>query len=118
LIGNNDNESGLFDIDFLIYNLTDPIYGPQFDLVHINCPAGQRANASFENDLLTWRYRWFRDFPDLRLTQTADSGAWHGEEITVIWDTIPETPGVPTTDAERKVQKYVQGAWIALPRIQ
>lgn len=83
LIGNNDNESGLFVIDFLIFNLSDPIgYGPHFDLVHITCPAGQRANASIENGLPTWRYRWFGDFPDLRLTQNPDSGAWHGEEIS------------------------------------
>jgi hypothetical protein len=34
LIGNNDYESGLFVIDFLIYNITDPVYGPYFDL----CP--------------------------------------------------------------------------------
>ena len=80
LIGNNDNESGLFEIDFLIYNITDPLYGPHFDLVHINCPAGQRANASIENNVPTWRYRWFGDFPDLRLTEDPDSGAWHGEE--------------------------------------
>jgi hypothetical protein len=47
LIGNNDYESGLFVIDFLIYNITDPVYGPYFDLVHINCPAGQRAKCQY-----------------------------------------------------------------------
>jgi cholinesterase len=62
LIGNNDNESGLFGIDYLILNITDPLFGPQFDLVHSNCPAGQRANASIENDVPTWRYRWLEIF--------------------------------------------------------
>lgn len=80
LIGNNDNESGLFEIELLIYNISDSLYGPHFDLVHITCPAGQRANASIQNDMPTWQYRWFGNFPDLRLTENPDSGAWHGEE--------------------------------------
>jgi hypothetical protein len=37
-------------------------------------------------------------------------------QVTVIWDTIPETPGVPRTEAEKKIQKYVQGAWVTFAK--
>lgn len=74
LVGNNDNEAGLFKISSL---LTAPAGSPapggldsafwdNFNLIHATCPTGQRANASIQNNIPTWRYRWFGAFPNLQ----------------------------------------------------
>ena len=117
LIGNNENEAGLAKISSLIENEPLPdAFWDYFNLVHFTCPSGQRANASIYSGVPTWRYRYFGNFPNLRLTANPDSGAWHGEEITIIWDTEPITPSVPKTEAEIQIGDYMRGAWLAFAK--
>jgi len=117
LVGHNDNEAGLFKISYLLAGSVIPgSYWESLNAINGSCSTSERANASIQNGVPTWRYRWFGDFPNLRLTENPDSGAWHGEEITLIWDTEPVTEGFPETAAEKEIAVYTRGAWIAFAK--
>jgi cholinesterase len=112
LIGNNDYEIGLILIPYLLANISLPeALLTEVMASNFACPASHRANISQTHNLPVWRYRWFGAFPNLQLTAHPDSGAWHGEEIAVIWDTVPTTPGVPETTQEKEVATYARAAW-------
>ena len=117
LTGNNDYEAGLFKrlaaeagiqlpaIDWAIY-----------DLVTFSCPAATAALARSSNGVPTWRYRYYADFPNLRLTSTPDSGAWHGAEMYALWQTAASASGDPDTPAEKSISRYVAGAWASFAK--
>jgi cholinesterase len=57
------------------------------------------------------------DFPDLELTTFPDSGAYHGSEISVLFDTLGEGNGLPPpTEAEIAIGNYMRGAWAAFAK--
>lgn len=114
LIGNNDNEAGYFIAMASLYNsyLPDSAWSAFSNYVFA-CPAAQRANSSTVADAPTWRYRYFGDFEDLRLTSSPDSGAYHGSEIALIFGTLPDGGG---SQEEREVGKYIRGAWTAFAK--
>lgn len=78
LIGNTENEAGLFKIGAPDLNET---YWFGFNLVAFSCPAARRAARAVSAGHPTWRYRYFGDFPNLALTTTPPSGAWHASEV-------------------------------------
>jgi cholinesterase len=119
LTGNCDYEAGLFATTAALANVTyPPIFWTEFDLSVFTCPAAERANISIAAGVPTWRYRWFGDFPNLRLTSVPDSGAWHASELPVLFGNYPNaTGGVPaSTDAELSIGSYIRGAWAAFAK--
>jgi cholinesterase len=119
LTGNADYEAGLFATTAALANITyPPIFWTEFDLSVFTCPASERANISIAAGVPTWRYRWFGDFPNLRLTSVPDSGAWHASELPVLFGNYPNaTGGVPaSTDAELSIGNYIRGAWAAFAK--
>ncbi|KAE9364161.1 alpha/beta-hydrolase, partial [Stipitochalara longipes BDJ] len=118
LIGNNDDEATLFLVQQELKNATLPEKVSDGNLQSFTCPAGARANASVAANLATWRYRYFGDFPNTMLTSSPDSGAWHGSEVPVIFDTLPQPGnGIPaSTSAEVAIGKYIRGAWAAFAK--
>jgi cholinesterase len=119
LTGNTDYEAGAFAATAALANLTYPaIFWTVFDLSVFTCPAAERANISVAAGVPTWRYRWFGDFPNLRLTSVPDSGAWHASELPVLFGNYPNaTGGVPaSTDAELSIGSYIRGAWAAFAK--
>ena len=114
LIGNNDNEAGYYKAIASVYNsyLPDSEW-EWFDEYVFACPAAQRANASAQARMPTWRYRYFGSFEDLRLTTEPDSGAYHGSEVAGIFGTLPNVGGETN---ERKIAKYIRGAWAAFAK--
>jgi cholinesterase len=118
LIGNADYEAGLFAASAALANVTyPPVFWTEFDLSVFTCPAAYRANISINAGVPTWRYRWFGDFPNLRLTSVPDSGAYHGSELAVLFGNFPSATGVPTTTpAEASIGDYVRGAWAAFSK--
>jgi len=114
LIGNNDDESTLFAVQAELQNQTASASAiATGNLQSFTCPSGSRANASVAANLATWRYRYFGEFPNTELTSYPDSGAWHGSEVPVIFDTLPQ-PGngiSASTEAEMAIGKYIRGAW-------
>lgn len=118
LIGSNDNEVGLFRVTFGLQNVTyaDVMWDYLQEQI-FTCPIGVRALASANNQSPVWRYRYFGDFDNLKLSTKPDSGAWHGGEIPVILGTdldIQRT--VERTPEEERVGKYLREAWAAFAK--
>jgi cholinesterase len=118
LIGNNNYEAGYFKTIGSVYN--DYLPESAWDDLNnfaFSCPAANRANISSSAGLPTWRYRYFGEFPDLELTTFPDSGAYHGSEISVLFDTLQEGNGLPPpTEAEIAIGNYMRGAWAAFAK--
>ena len=115
--GNNDYEAGLFKIVAAEAGTTlSDAYWDLFDLVAFTCPAASAAATRAAHGVPTWRYRYFGDFPNLRLTLNPDSGAWHGAEIPVVWETAPQASGEADTSAEASISRYMHGAWAAFAK--
>lgn len=119
LIGTSDFEGGLFAVDeVLSKNVVLPHSSwVNFTLNTFTCPAGSRANISLSAGVPTWRYRWFGSFPNTQLTTFPNSGAWHGSQNPIIFDTAVSGPGIPpATDAEVAIGTYLRGAWAAFAK--
>ncbi|GKT76202.1 carboxylesterase [Colletotrichum tofieldiae] len=112
LIGNAENEAGLFKIGAPSLNET---YWFGFNLVAYTCPAARRAARAVSAGHPTWRYRYFGDFPNMAVTTTPPSGAWHASELPVLFDTVPQT-AIKSTSQEIAVGKYMRGAWAAFAK--
>ena len=85
LIGNNDDEAGLFEVVAALMGQIQPEeFWTQYNLQTKTCPAGLRAAVSAQSGSPTWRYRYFGDFPNLQLTTNPPSGAWHGAEACFV----------------------------------
>ena len=115
LLGITDHEQGLFRAQT---NLTvaDWIWD-YYQLELSQCPDAIRANYSIYNDIPTWRYRWFGVFPNTNLTTYPDSGAYHGSEVPVLFNSVATGPDVPpNTAAELAIMDYLRGAWAAFAK--
>ena len=117
-IGTNNNEAGLFKPIFAAQNVTYPeAEWDYLQYVLFTCSSATRAVASVVNELPTWRYRYFGDFPNLELTSVPPSGAWHGSEIPVIWGTDLDIQNLAArTTAESQIASYLRGAWVAFAK--
>lgn len=82
LIGNLENEAGLFKLASPDTNAT---YWLGFNLVAFTCPAARRAARAVAAGHPTWRYRYFGDYPNLAVTTTPPSGAWHASEVSRVF---------------------------------
>ncbi|CAD6439808.1 c676aaa1-4651-4aa4-8ceb-bae45132be8a [Sclerotinia trifoliorum] len=113
LIGNNDNEAGLYIATSSLQGLSYPdSYWQTFNLIDFTCPTAYRANYSIQADVTTWRYRYFGSFPDTMIVPNA--GAWHAAEITLLFDTNIANP--PETTEQIAIGKYMRGAWAAFAK--
>uniref|UniRef100_A0A093UYT6 Carboxylic ester hydrolase n=2 Tax=Talaromyces marneffei TaxID=37727 RepID=A0A093UYT6_TALMA len=114
-LGSNNYEVGLFRPVFGAQNVT--FTEAQWDYLNLaiyTCPASYRAEASVSNHVPTWRYRYFGEFPNLRLTNSPDSGAWHGSEVPLIFDTDKDLESlVARTEEETQIANYLRKAWVA-----
>ena len=117
LTGSNDYEAGLFKVvAALAGQQRSDLEWAIFNLAAFTCPA---ADASFTRALSgvpTWRYRFFGEFPNTRLTLNPNSGAWHGAEIFQVWSTAEDSSGAPNTPAETAISAYLRGAWAAFAK--
>ncbi|OLN86960.1 Cholinesterase 3 [Colletotrichum chlorophyti] len=112
IIGNDDNEAGLFKLAAPQFNET---YWAGFNLIGFNCPAARRATRAASANHPTWRYRYFGNFPNMAITTTPASGAWHTSELPVLFDTAPQSP-VASTLQETEIGKYFRNAWAAFAK--
>ncbi|KAI8259101.1 Cholinesterase [Colletotrichum sp. SAR 10_98] len=112
VIGNLENEAGLFKLGSPDTNET---YWLGLNNVAFTCPAGRRAARAVTAGHPTWRYRYFGDFPNLAITTTPASGAWHASELPVLFNTVPQS-AINSTVQEVAVGKYLRGAWAAFAK--
>ena len=110
--GNNDYEAGLFKYTATFSNtqLSD-LEWALFNLATFSCPAASAAAHRSHYGVPTWRYRYFGEFENLRLTDNPSSGAYHASEIYTVWQTVEDCTGVNNTSVETEISKYLQGAW-------
>ncbi|KAF9877562.1 carboxylesterase [Colletotrichum karsti] len=112
VIGNLENEAGLFKLGSPDTNET---YWLGLNNVAFTCPAGRRAARAVTAGHPTWRYRYFGDFPNLVITTTPPSGAWHAAELPILFNTVPQD-AIKSTAQEVAVGKYLRGAWAAFAK--
>jgi cholinesterase len=118
LIGTNDNEEAIFRVGDILHGgaQSDSFY-EETNLNKFSCPCAARANASVYNHVPTWRYRWFGVFENTNLTISPDSGAYHGSEIPIIFNTPPASKIVANDTAEElAVMAYMRGAWVTFAK--
>ena len=115
--GNNDYEAGQFKILAAEGGEILPaVLWAIFNLGGFTCPAATAANVRAAHDVPVWRYRYFGEFPNQRLTIDPNSGAWHGAEIPIVWETAATTSGQPNTPVEQSISTYLHGVWAAFAK--
>ncbi|RAL67691.1 hypothetical protein DID88_008432 [Monilinia fructigena] len=113
LIGNTENEAGLFIATSSLQGLSYPDDAwKSLNLISFTCPAGYRANYSIQAQVPTWRYRYFGAFPNTEIVPNA--GAWHSADIPILFDTNIANP--PDTTEQTSIGKYMRGAWVAFAK--
>ncbi|PBP19299.1 Acetylcholinesterase [Diplocarpon rosae] len=119
LLGVNNNEAGLFHITYQAGGQTFPeSWWKLLNEYAFNCGAAHRSKAAAAV-VPTWRYRYFGDFPNLALSTTPLSGAWHGSEIPTIFGTDLEVQNLTArTASQGLINRYMQGAWAAFALMQ
>jgi cholinesterase len=112
LVGNNDYEAGLFWLFAIAANRTfTDLEWCLFNADIFTCPTAKAASFRHQNGVKTYRYRYYGEFYNLRLTKDPNSGAWHGSEIPIIFQAAEDASGVPNTPAENSIGDYLQKAW-------
>ena len=110
LAGNNDYEFGYYAITAFGANITFTVNQINlFNLAAFTCPAGAATADRQAQGVPVWRYRYFGDWPNLRLH--GNSSAYHGSEIGMVFGTAPDISGIPNTPAEDTVSAYLMRAW-------
>ncbi|TDZ30700.1 Cholinesterase [Colletotrichum spinosum] len=112
LIGNLENEAGLFKLGSPDTNET---YWLGLNLVAFNCPAARRAARAVAAGHPTWRYHYAGDFPNLVVSTTPQSGAWHAAELPVLFDTVPQD-AIKSTAQQVAIGKYMRATWSAFAK--
>lgn len=116
LIGNNDNEGGISQALATANTGVTPaatINTTALDAI-FTCPSAQRANISLANSLPVWRYRWFGSFPNTQLLTNANSGAWHGSELGVLFGT--NQVATPNTPDENAIGTQLRSMWASFAK--
>ena len=116
LLGNNDYEAGIIKVIFGNMGKTQSLQ--QWALLNLQtftCPVGSAAQYRALNSVPVWRYRFFGDFPNTRLTQVPSSGAWHGSEISQVFGSS-KLAGLPNTQDEAAISSYIMSAWAAFAK--
>ncbi|KAL2844112.1 Alpha/Beta hydrolase protein [Aspergillus pseudoustus] len=107
LIGNTENEAGLFK---LLQAPQNESYWTDFNNRLYTCANIFRIKQSVAQGNPAWRYRYFGDFPNLVLTTTPPSGAYHTAELGPLFDTVNQSL-LASTPAEVSVGIYLRNAW-------
>lgn len=119
LIGNTDYEGAYQHFITTLYNGSNsPGFWDNFNYAIFDCPATARSKYSIASGIPTWRYRYFGEFPNMRLSyDPKDWRAYHSSELTLLWNAFDHTGknyfGLGATPEEVALGKYIRGAWAA-----
>ncbi|KAE9367006.1 cholinesterase [Stipitochalara longipes BDJ] len=112
LIGNNDHESGFYNISaFATGKSFNATQSNLFDLEAFTCATAIEAAARVAEGVPVWRYRYFGDFANLQLYP--GSGTYHGAELDMVFGTAQDVSGLPNSAVENATIAYFQKAWAA-----
>jgi cholinesterase len=112
LIGNNFYEAGIFKLLAKAggANVSDAAW-LLFNQAIFQCPTAVAAAYRYAKHVPIWRYLYFGAYENLALTDNPPSGAYHTEEIPVIFESITDFDTVPSYPAEVKESHYLNAAW-------
>ena len=73
----------------------------------------KEAAARAKAGVPMWRFRYFGDWPNLRLYP--GSGSYHGSDLHMVFGGIEDIvgPGLPNTISETRTMDYMMRAWAA-----
>ena len=121
LIGNDNWESGFFRVENAlafaqagISTVIPDSYWVAFQKISFECATAHRAFYHYRANLPVWRYRYFGDFPNVRLTVVPDSGAYHGSELPMLFDMLDGLG--PSTAAQLSIGREMRSAWAAFAK--
>ena len=106
LVGNNDNEGGLWDA--LFGGALPPEQVAVFNNL-FTCGSASAAAVRFQNSVKSWRYRYYGVWPNLAISE--DAGAYHSSEIPQIFGNAARLSGVADTPEENIVGDTMRHAW-------
>ncbi|KAK5139307.1 hypothetical protein LTR04_003702, partial [Oleoguttula sp. CCFEE 6159] len=89
LAGNLDYEAGYYKLSAYASNRT--LTSAQWDLFNLagfTCPTATETASRVKHGIPTWRYRYFGDWPNLRLYD--GSRAYHGSELEMVFGTAED----------------------------
>jgi hypothetical protein len=109
LLGNNDNEAGLFNLISQAGGGNVSAESTAMLNLGFTCPAAKVATARSKAKQTTWRYRYFGNWPNNKLTDT--SGAWHGSEIGLLFGTTAIVSGQQPTPDEAELGNKMRHVW-------
>lgn len=110
LAGNNNKEDGFYHIPAAGQNVTlTPDQWLTFDLEGFTCATGVEAASRAAHGVPMWRYRYFGDWPNLRLYP--GSGAYHGSDLHMIFGGTLDVTGIPDNIFEYWTTEYMMWAW-------
>lgn len=114
LVGSTDREDGLYRIPAAAENrnLTEQQWF-LFNLQGFTCAAARAAFARVKAGVPVWRFRYFGDWPNIRLYP--GSSSYHGTDLQMIFGGIEDIvgPGFPNSAAEEKTMRHMMRAWAA-----
>lgn len=113
LIGSAANETAYHQI--MSSAFPPPWFPADFtrdDYNYYKCPASELAEKTAGLGVPTWRYAYFGDFKDSRLTTAAHGQAYQGSDVLLMFGN-ELVPGVKQDADELKLAKYTRGALAA-----
>jgi cholinesterase len=126
LIGNNDNEAGLFQV---LANVDAPggtttstngtrggggSFSRRTMNLEFTCPAGYAATARRSVGVPAWRYRYGGEWPNQQIGPRA--GAWHGSEIAMVFGTAEYISRKPDIADEKVLGDKIRLAWTSFAK--
>nr|POF18084.1 hypothetical protein CFP56_13495 [Quercus suber] len=113
LVGNNDNEAGIFILIFGFFGITQPQAAWDALTQQIfTCPSNTAAYARRLHHVPIWRYRYFPSFPNINLP-TSVNRAYHLSEVFPLFGTDVDVSKEKSTHVERRLGRYMRDAWAA-----
>lgn len=113
--GNANYEAGLFKILATGQGISDSDWCI-FDLAIFTCPAAKAAGYRALHGLNTFRYRWYGEFPNTRLTLNPPSGSWHGSEIPQVFQTAELASQEASTPTELAISATLHHTWASFAK--
>jgi len=110
LVGNTNNEQGYYVLPALAAGINaTAAESADFLLSSFTCPSGFEASNRQAYGVPVWRFRYFGDWPNLRLYN--GSGAYHGSDLEMVFGNDRQVSGIPPSAAEEQTTALMQHAW-------
>jgi carboxylesterase type B len=110
LIGNNNNEAGLFNTTSAMQGQRSNETTNLYTNLGYTCGASVAAQRRVDKGIHVWRYRWMGEWPNQRISPYA--GAFHGSEIAHVFGLAEQiSKKTAATEQQLKIATVMNKAW-------